>query len=75
MKYLGGSRKIYWNGHFFVSLTQPEMASKAGIGIRFIRRLGKGKQTLRLDKENQVLWLFCYLVGAVIINRGYNLLE
>jgi y4mF family transcriptional regulator len=48
-----------------VRLTQPELAEKAGVGLRFIRELEQGKETLRIDKVNQVLWLFGYEVGAV----------
>jgi len=50
-------------------LTQPELAEKAGVGIRFIRELEQGKETLRLDKVNQVLKLFGYQIGAIPINR------
>jgi y4mF family transcriptional regulator len=46
-------------------LTQPELAEKAGVGLRFLRELEQGKETLRLDKVNQVLKLFGYTVGAV----------
>jgi y4mF family transcriptional regulator len=46
-------------------LTQPELAEKAGVGLRFVRELEQGKETLRLDKINQVLRLFGYEVGAV----------
>lgn len=48
-----------------VKLTQPELAEKAGVGLRFIRELEQGKQSLKLDKVNQVLQLFGYQVGAV----------
>jgi y4mF family transcriptional regulator len=48
-----------------VKITQPELAEKAGVGLRFIRELEQGKETLRLDKVNQVLQLFGYEVGAV----------
>lgn len=48
-----------------VKLTQPELAEKAGVGLRFIRELEQGKQSLRLDKVNQVLQLFGFEVGAV----------
>jgi y4mF family transcriptional regulator len=48
-----------------VRLTQPELAEKAGVGLRFIRELEQGKETLRLDKVNQVLQLFGYETGAV----------
>ncbi len=39
-------------------LTQEELAAKAGVGLRFIREAEQGKQTLRMDKVNQVLALF-----------------
>jgi len=48
-----------------VKLTQPELAEKAGVGLRFIRELEQGKESLRMDKVNQVLQLFGYQVGAV----------
>jgi y4mF family transcriptional regulator len=48
-----------------VKLTQPEQAEKAGVGLRFVRDLEQGKESLRLDKVNQVLQLFGYQVGAV----------
>jgi len=46
-------------------LTQPDLAQKAGVGLRFIRELEQGKETLRIDKVNQVLHLFGYEVGAI----------
>lgn len=46
-------------------LTQPELAEKAGVGLRFIRELEQEKETLRLDKVNQVLNLFGYEMGPV----------
>ena len=48
-----------------VKLTQPELAEKAGVGLRFLRELEQGKKSMRLDKVNQVLRLFGYEVGAV----------
>ena len=39
-------------------LTQPELAQKAGVGLRFLRELEQGKQSLRMDKVNQVLAYF-----------------
>jgi y4mF family transcriptional regulator len=50
-------------------LTQLELAEKAGVGLRFVRELEQGKETLRLDKVNQVLQLFGYQVGAMPLNR------
>jgi y4mF family transcriptional regulator len=46
-------------------LTQPELSEKAGVGLRFVRELEQGKETLRLDKVNQVLYLFGYEMGPV----------
>lgn len=48
-----------------VKLTQPELAEKAGVGLRFIRELEQGKESLRLDKVNQVLQLFGCEAGPV----------
>lgn len=55
-----------------VKLTQPEMAKKAGVGLRFIRDLEQGKPTLRMDKANQVLRLFGYELGAVEIKQDHH---
>jgi len=51
-------------------LTQPDLAEKAGVGLRFIRELEQGKETLRLDKVNQVLQLFGYEVGPTPVRRN-----
>ena len=51
------------------NLTQPELASKAGVGLRFIRELEQGKATLKMDKVNQVLKLFGHELGPVPLNR------
>lgn len=55
-----------------VKLTQTELAEKAGVGIRFLRELEQGKDSLRLDKVNQVLAMFGYEVGAVPLNRNVD---
>ncbi len=52
-----------------VNLTQPELAEKAGVGLRFLRELEQGKESLRIDKVNQVLRLFDYEVGAIPIKK------
>jgi y4mF family transcriptional regulator len=51
-----------------LSLTQEELANKAGVGIRFIRELEQGKETVQLDKVNQVLSLFGYTVSPTKLN-------
>jgi len=48
-----------------LKLSQEELAFKAGVGIRFIRELERGKPTLRLDKVNEVLRLFGKQVGVI----------
>lgn len=53
-----------------VRLTQPELAAKAGVGLRFVRDLEQGKETLRLDKVNQVLKLFGYTMGPVELKNN-----
>ena len=56
-----------------LNMTQPELAEKAGTGLRFIRDLEQGKKTLRMDKVNQVLALFGYELGTVKQERGNSL--
>lgn len=62
VKYVKQMRKQY-------NLTQVELSEKSGVGLRFVRELEQGKQTLRLDKVNQVLALFETEVGAIPITK------
>ena len=39
-------------------LTQEEFAMRSGLGLRFVRELEQGKETVRLDKVNQELAMF-----------------
>ena len=39
-------------------LTQEEFALRAGLGLRFVRHLEQGKETVRMDKVNQALRMF-----------------
>ncbi len=48
-------------------MTQKDLAFKAGVGLRFVRDLEQGKQTVRLDKVNDVLRLFNKRVGVIEI--------
>ena len=41
-----------------VGLTQEEFAIRSGLGLRFVRELEQGKETVRLDKVNQALAMF-----------------
>ena len=57
-KYGKAMRKQY-------NLTQVDLSEKSGVGLRLVRELEQGKQTLRLDKVNQILNLFGCVVGVV----------
>lgn len=39
-------------------LTQQEFALRSGLGLRFVRELEQGKETVRLDKVNIALAMF-----------------
>ncbi len=41
-----------------LGLTQEEFALRSGLGLRFVRDLEQGKETVRLDKVNQALQMF-----------------
>ena len=41
-----------------VGLTQEEFAMRSGLGLRFVRELEQGKETVRMDKVNQALAMF-----------------
>lgn len=41
-----------------VGLTQEEFAMRSGLGLRFIRELEQGKETVRMDKVNIALNMF-----------------
>lgn len=55
-----------------VKLSQEELAFKAGVGLRFLRELERGKTTLRIDKVNQVLELFGKQAGITDLDRNYD---
>ena len=61
-KYVKAMRKQY-------NLTQVELSEKSGVGLRLVRELEQGKQTLRLDKVNQILNLFGSEVGVVPLSK------
>ena len=41
-----------------LGLTKVEFAMRSGLGLRFVRELEQGKETVRLDKVNQALSMF-----------------
>ena len=61
-KYVKAMRKQY-------NLTQVELSEKSGVGLRLVRELEQGKQTLRLDKVSQILNLFGCEVGVVPLSK------
>ena len=61
-KYVKAMRKQY-------NLTQVELSEKSGVGLRLVRELEQGKQTLRIDKVNQILNLFGSEVGVVPLSK------
>ena len=48
-----------------MGMTQKDLADRAGVGLRFIRDLEQGKESLRMDKVNQVLALFGHRMEPV----------
>ena len=44
-------------------LTQEEFAMRSGLGLRYVRDLEQGKETVRMDKVNAALEMF----GAVAV--------
>ena len=50
--------------------TQEELSLKSGVGLRFVRDLEQGKETLRLDKVNQLLDFFNYEMVAIQKNNN-----
>ncbi|MDZ7771246.1 MAG: helix-turn-helix transcriptional regulator [Balneolaceae bacterium] len=50
-----------------LGLTQKELARRAGVGLRFVRDLEQGKESVQVDKVNQVLALFGYKMGPIKI--------
>lgn len=39
-------------------MTQEEFALRSGLGLRFVRELEQGKETVQMDKVNQALAMF-----------------
>ena len=45
-------------------LTQVQLATRAGVGLRFLKELERGKPTVRSDKVRQVLEFFGWHLEA-----------
>lgn len=50
-EYIKRKRKLY-------GLSQVELAERACVGVRFLKELEAGKETVQLNKVNQVLKMF-----------------
>ena len=61
-QYIKQMRKRY-------GLTQVDLSEKSGVGLRFVRDMEQGKNTLRMDIVNQVLSLFGAELSPAPIDR------
>lgn len=50
-----------------LKMTQETLANKSGVGLHFIRDMEQGKQSLNLQKVNQVLFMFGAKMAPVSI--------
>ena len=50
-------------------LTQEEFAARSGLGLRFVRELEQGKETVRMDKVNIALAMFGCIATPEKIQR------
>lgn len=64
-KFVKNMRKQY-------GLTQEDLSVKSGVGLRFVRDLEQGKNSLRMDKVNCVLNLFGTELGVVHQDKAVN---
>ena len=55
-----------------LGLTQRDLANRAGVGLRFVRDLEQGKETLRLDKVNSLLALFGHRMEPVVFRLAVD---
>ena len=62
-KYIKAKRKEF-------ELTQVDLSRKFGVGLRFVREMEQGQETLRLDKVNQVLALFGAEMVPMKVSEG-----
>lgn len=46
-------------------LTQRELSELAGVGLRLVSELERGKATLRMDAVNRVLAVFGLMLGTI----------
>jgi transcriptional regulator with XRE-family HTH domain len=51
-------------------LTQRQLGELAGVGVRLVSELERGKSTLRMDAANRVLAVFGLMLGPVEAPRN-----
>jgi y4mF family transcriptional regulator len=51
-------------------LTQQQLGELAGVGLRLVSELERGKPTLRMDATNRVLGVFGLMLGQVEAPRS-----
>lgn len=51
-------------------LTQRQLSELAGVGLRLVSELERGKLTLRMEAANRVLAVFGLMLGPVEAPRG-----
>lgn len=54
-------------------LTQRQLSELAGVGLRLISELERGKATLRMDAANRVLAVFGAMLGTVEAPRSEDM--
>lgn len=52
-----------------LGMTQVQLSAAAGVGLRFVRDIEQGKPSLRMDKVNQVLFLFGHELAPAPMER------
>ncbi len=53
-------------------MTQQELAELAGVGIRFVSELERGKASVRLDSVSSVIAVFGKQLGLVSLQRDVD---
>lgn len=56
-------------------LSQEDFALRSGLGLRFVRELEQGKETVRMDKVNQALAMFGMEAVPGEMNRSRFFIE
>ena len=56
-------------------LSQEDFAMRSGLGLRFVRELEQGKETVRMDKVNQALAMFGMEAVPGEMNRSRFFIE